>query len=126
MKEIRKDKVSYVGEITFEQKESIEKIRKKYGHILSSHAFASLWIWKEKMGLTVHTEEDFFAVKSTLYGKNAWFFPCGAEEKKKAFLKKQMEEAENFSLYYMREEDRMFLEEEYPGCFCIEKAEESF
>ena len=55
MKEIRKDKVSYVGEITFEQKESIEKIRKKYGHILSSHAFAYLWIWKEKMGLTVHT-----------------------------------------------------------------------
>lgn len=85
MKEIRKDKVSYVGEITFEQKESIEKIRKKYGHILSSHAFASLWIWKEKMGLTVHTEEDFFAVKSTLYGKMPGFSHVGQKKKRKHF-----------------------------------------
>lgn len=126
MEKIRKKNASYAGEITFGQKEKIEQIRKKYGHILSSHAFASLWIWKEKMGLTVEIEEDFFSVKSALYGKNAWFFPCGDDRKKKAFLEKQMEQAEEFSLYYMREEDRLFLEREYPGSFRMEETEESF
>lgn len=103
----------------FKRKEEIEQIRRKYGHQLSSHAFDSLWIWKEKMGLTLYQETDFFTVKSTVYGENAWFFPCGNKEKKKRFLQEQMQKQEVFTLFYLREEDLDFLEQEYPSCFQI-------
>lgn len=32
--------------IRLEQRFHIERIRQKYGHVLSSHAFASLFLWE--------------------------------------------------------------------------------
>lgn len=69
----------------FKRKEEIEQIRRKYGHQLSSHAFDSLWIWKEKMGLTIYQETDFFMVKSTVSEKMHGFFHVETKKRKKDF-----------------------------------------
>ena len=94
----------------------IEDIRQKYRHDTSSHAFQLLYLWREVMGLTVAVGEDFFVVRSTWRGENAYFFPCGDSEKTRNFLQSHVEE-ENFRLCYMRRCDVLFLQEQFPGRF---------
>lgn len=111
----------YKGEITFLHREQIEDIRRRSGHTLSSHAFASLWLWRRQMGLRLYLEEEIFSVKAEGFGRNTWFFPCGNEEKKRAFIRKHQGE-KDFALCYLREADVRFLEENFPGIFVIDAA----
>lgn len=106
-------------QIELSDKQQIEEIRKKYGHDTASHAFQSLYIWKEDMKLSLYIEEDFFAVRTELEHDNEWFFPCGSKEKIQWFLE-QFEENE-LSLRYMREADVELLEELRPGKFQVEE-----
>ena len=110
--------ILYQGEITFSHKERIEDIRRRNGHVLSSHAFPSLWLWRKQMGLRLYLEEELFSVKAEKYGKNTWFFPCGSEERKRAFIRSHQEE-EEFVLCYLSEQDAGFLEENFPESFEI-------
>lgn len=105
--------------IELNDKEKIDAIRAKYGHETSSHAFQSLYIWKEDMQLEMYIEDDFFAVKCSLERDNEWFFPCGSKERIKWFL--EQFGAEKICLRYMREEDVTLLNELCPGRFEIEE-----
>lgn len=113
--------ILYQGEITFSHKERIEDIRHRNGHVLSSHAFPSLWLWRKQMGLRLYLEEELFSVKAEKYGKNTWFFPCGSEERKRAFIRSHQEE-EEFALCYLGEEDVQFLERHFGAVFEISPA----
>lgn len=104
--------------ITLAQRERVEALRRRYGHTAASHAFASLFIWQEDMGLSLHLEEDLFAVRCRRRGENAWFFPCGGPQAAEAFLRRLLEEG-NARLCYLREEDAAFLEARLPGRFQI-------
>ena len=66
---------------------NIERIRARFGHNLSAHAFPSLYLWQKEMGLSLYMEDDFFAVKIDSRGSNSWFFPCGDEEKINRFIR---------------------------------------
>ncbi len=114
----------YIGEIQFEQKSRVEQIRNVFSHELSSHAFASLYLWKNYMDLKLYLGENFFTVKCDGRGKNVWFFPCGDDEKKIKFLEQHLEE-EGFSLCYLREKDKVFLEQFFPARFQIDLEEEA-
>lgn len=103
-----------------EDKAAIEKIRRQEGHEASSHAFASLYVWQEKMKLEFELEEGFFAVKAGMRGENTWFFPCGSREQKKLFLESHSKERD-FRLCYAREEDWEWAEQEFPGRFLFEE-----
>ena len=46
-----------------EDKDSVDKICKEYDLTLSSHAFASIYLWKQIMGLTLELNDKFFSVK---------------------------------------------------------------
>ena len=105
-------------------KVSIEQIRKDYKHTLSSHAFTSFYLWQHAMRLEVKCEEDFFVAKSGIHGKNAWFFPCGNEQKKYDFICEHIEEAD-FSFAYMRTEDVEWLESKFPDKWEFHHTEES-
>lgn len=105
-------------QITLSMKEHIERIRKENAHITASHAFASLYIWRKEMGLSIYLEEELFAVKSLWRGKNAWFFPCGSREAVKDFIGRSLGE-EDLLFCYMRKEDIAFLNREFPGRFRI-------
>lgn len=96
-----------------EHKNIIEKIRKDYLHTLSSHAFASLYLWQDAMDLSVNIEEDFFAVKCGMNGENSWFFPCGNENKVYDFICGHIKDR-TFSLCYLRESDVKWLEDNFP------------
>jgi hypothetical protein len=103
--------------INLEDKEQIDCIRRKYGHESSSHAFQSLYIWKEDMKLEIYIEEELFAVKCSLEREDEWFFPCGSKERIQWFFDQLGDE--KISLRYMRQEDVELLEEIRPGKYEI-------
>lgn len=114
----------YIGEIRPGLRERVERLRYASLHELSSHAFSSLYLWRKHMGLTLYLAEDFFTVKCDVRGKNTWFFPCGSEAGKRAFVERHLGE-EDFSLCYLREADQGFLERLFPGRFWIRPEEEA-
>jgi len=111
--------------ITFQTRERIEALRQQYQHNTASHAFTSLYIWKQDLNLSLYIEDELYAVAYGLMGGNTWYFPCGSKNAVTEFLKRQMEEGK-LTLYGVRDEDRCFLEEVFPGRFTItERADDS-
>lgn len=85
-------------------RERVEQIRHTYGHGLSSHAFCSLYLWQNPLGLTVCLQDDLFIVRCKWKGANCFFFPCGSEQKKETFIRGHMHE-KDFKLCYMNAAD---------------------
>lgn len=102
--------------ITADSRDKIEYLRRSCGHILSSHAFVSLYLWRKEMGLSLLMQEDVFSVKCLWKGENAWFFPCGTESGKKRFIARHLPEPD-FKLCYLMTEDGKFLTEHFPDQF---------
>lgn len=107
-------------EITLSLKDTIEAIRLQCNHETASHAFASLYIWRKDMDLSMYLEDRLFAVRCGIRGKNTWFFPCGDEQAVRLFIERVMQE-EDLTLCYMREEDAEFLFREFPHQFQIDQ-----
>ena len=106
--------------ITLQLYDDVEQIRRRYGHDTSSHAFLSLFLWQEALGLQLYVTTDMFAVKCNQRGENCWFFPCGDTEKIKDFLHHQLEASTApLRLCYMREEDAELLNREFCGRFSL-------
>ena len=110
------------NEITLDMKDKMEIIRHKYGCERASHTFQAIYMWRKDMDLTIHLEEDLFAVKCDMRGNNAWFFPCGGDEKKKAFITEAMK-TPKLSFCYVTEKDISFLEREFPNLFDLTECE---
>ena len=89
----------------------VDRLRRQAGHVLSAHGFPSIWIWKEALGLELVVEEDYFTVRA---GKNVWFFPCGNEKGKRAFLAGHAGEPD-LKLRYLSDADAAWLQAQYPG-----------
>ena len=107
-------------ELKLDDMESIEFIRKKYKHYTSSHSFISMYIWRKEYKIGLILKQDFYTIKCDALGKNAWFFPCGSDKEKIAFISENKDN-DDFMLYYLREEDVLFLNEHFPGLFKIEE-----
>lgn len=110
--------------ITLEHKKAVESLRKKYGNFLSSHAFASIYLWRQEMGLRLLLEPSFYTVRCSWMGQNAWFFPCGEVDSYRAFLDEKRKE-KDFSLCYMRQEDVRWLEAQFPGQWRFSRRQEA-
>lgn len=95
----------------------IEMIRHRYNHNTSSHAFETIYIWRDELGLEVYDEDELFAVKCNTRGNNTWFFPCGNDDSVYEFIDKADKDELRFC--YMREEDTKFLNDNFPGMFEI-------
>lgn len=105
-------------QIELGDRDAVERIRRRAGHGLSAHAFASLFLWQATMGLSICLAEDAFFVRMASRGPCAWFFPCGAAGPKEDFLR-SLSEQPDASLHYLREEDAAFLEACCPGVFTL-------
>lgn len=105
-------------QIALSMMDDIERIRIKNGYITAAHTFASLFIWRKEMGISVYLEEELFAAKCEWRGKNAWFFPCGSKKAVRDFVDRIICE-EELLFCYMRKEDMDFLNQEFPRKFKI-------
>lgn len=98
----------------------IADIRRRYGHELSSHAFQSLYLWQDSMGLTIDAGAELLAVRAAHFGGNAWFFPCGSDAAKAEMIRRALQ-APGLHLLYLRREDVDWLEQRCPGRFMFER-----
>lgn len=114
-----------ITEIDLGMRHSVDGIRNQYQHHSSSHAFASLYVWRKDMDLSIILEEDFFAVKYGLKGDNAWFFPCGNPEKIILFIQNLLTQ-NKFTLSFIRQEDVEFLQTHFPNVFDITAVEADY
>lgn len=107
-------KAEETEEITLMHRGQIERLRADCGHTLSSHAFNSLFLWQNHMGLSLYLSGELFTVRYGKRGENTWFFPCGKWEAVQAFIERHMDETD-FSLCYLRPEDAKWLADHFPG-----------
>ena len=102
--------------ISLADAERIGALREKYGHHTSSHAFQTLYIWRNFVGRQLHLEMELFSLRYEAKGPNTWLFPCGAEEDVCRFIAERMDEPD-FALCYLRAQDKALLERRFPGAF---------
>ena len=102
--------------ITLSHREKIEAIRKNSGNTQYLYTFASLFTWQKDEQYEIYIDGDAFIIKNGAEGEQAYLFPCGSYEGKKRLIDKliQFEKPELFSL---SDDDKAFLEKEYPDRF---------
>ncbi len=82
-------------------KDRVERARFLAGHIASSHAFTSLFLWSEEKGYTVAFDKEAFLVKEG----SGYFFPCGERDGVVSLLRAALSENSRAVFRYARNED---------------------
>ena len=109
--------------IVLADRAGIEELYLRYGRGDSAHAFQSLYIWQEEMGLSVALGDGAYAVRCRWKGEGAWFFPVGSEAAKAAWIDGQLSGGLK-RLCYMTRADAAFLVRAFPDRFEIREAPE--
>ena len=103
--------------------DTVGQLYARFGRGDSAHAFPSLYLWQEEMGLRLLTGEGFYTVSCRWKGPDAWFFPVGDDGAKEACIR-ALKERGPCRLCYMTEEDARFLESRFPGAFTLRETPE--
>lgn len=98
-------------EIDFCKREPIDAMRAAGGHVCSSHAFPSLYLWRSALGLEYWAADGAFSVRRSDDG--SWLCPCGSEAGRLAFL--AAHPAPGLTLRYVRAQDKAWLDAAQPG-----------
>lgn len=102
--------------ITLPQMDQVEAIRAASGSTLYVYAFASLFVWQEAERYSICLCDDAFLIRHGVRGDNVYMFPCGSDSGKKRLIDALLLEGSPvFS--YVSDDDKRFLETEYPGSF---------
>ena len=102
--------------LSLDDKERIDSIRKLAHHTASSHAFVSLYLWRNAMGLSVAFFEDAFVIKAS----NGYFFPCGSQNGVTSCLKEVWQDEPDARFYYARKDDLALCEEVFGESVSVE------
>ena len=111
--------------ICLSHKERIESIRKESGNTLYVYTFASLFAWQTDEQYEICFSGNAFIVRNGAMGEGVYLFPCGADGDKKALIDSLLN-YENPTFCSMTDEDRRFLENEYPDSFEFEECRDEF
>ena len=90
-------------EITLLDQEPIGALRAAAGHVTSSHAFVSLYLWRKTLSLSVAYRRNAFLVR--MGEKSDFFFPCGEREDVLSLLSEIFSEQKDARFFYARKED---------------------
>lgn len=104
--------------ITLELSDRVEAIRAASGSTLYVYTFASLFAWQEAERYDICVSDDSFVVRHGVRGDDVYMFPCGSDSGKKRLIDALMAEGSP-SFSFVTDEDRSFLEKEYPEKFAF-------
>lgn len=96
-------------------KELFDKYKSKESRY-SENSFVTLYLWDKYYNLHLCEEDGFLFIRFTIEGKNQYLFPMGEGEVKKAF-EKLLKEEDKINLRFVTEEQKAFIEENYPDEF---------
>jgi len=89
----------------------IDAMRAVCGSVCSSHAFPSLYLWRDVLKLQYWARDGAFSARMK---SGEWLFPCGSEAGRLAFLDEHGGEA-GVTLRYVRAQDAAWLDAAQPG-----------
>lgn len=112
-----------VQSITIADKAAVEELYSAYGRCDSAHAFASLFLWKQDMDLSLYMTPDVYTVRSGWKGENSWFYPCGKPEARLECVETLVRSGCR-RLCYLQKEDAEELNRYFPGVFTIHESPE--
>ena len=115
-----KDEKQY---IELADRPGIDHLYLLYGHGDSAHAFPSLYLWQDEMGLSLMAKREVYTARIRWKGENVWISPVGTETGKSRCIEELLESGLK-SLCYLGEEDTVFLERSFPGVFEIRETPE--
>lgn len=101
--------------LTCEDKELFDRYKSKTSRY-SENSFTTLYLWNKYYNLHLCEEDGFLFIRFTIEGKNQYLFPRGEGDLKKAF-EKVMAEEEKINLRFLTEEEKEFVEKNYPNEF---------
>lgn len=111
--------------IDLAQMEQAETIRSLSGSTLDVYTFVSLFSWRDFERYEICFAEDAFLVKRGAAGDNAYLFPCGTQEGRKKLIDNLLTR-ERPVFYSVTDEDRLFLENAYPGRISFEDCRDEY
>ena len=111
--------------IIMSHKERIEEIRRTYGNTLYVYTFASLYAWQEDEQYEISFCDTAFIIKYGKKGDNAYLFPCGNDNGRKKLISRLLQ-YESPVFYSMTDEDKRFIENEYPDKFTFSQCRDEF
>ncbi len=111
--------------ISLSHREKVEAIRKNSGNTLYVFTFASLYAWQMNEQYEICFFNNAFVVKNGAVGENAYLFPCGDDGDKKVLIDALLEQGK-IDFYSVSDEDKFFLEKEYPSKFSFEEYRDEF
>lgn len=82
----------------------------------SENSFVTLYLWDKYYNLHLCEEDGFLFIRFTIDGKNQYLFPMGEGDMKNAF-RKVIDEEEKVTLRFITEEQKAFIEENFPDEF---------
>jgi hypothetical protein len=111
--------------VSLSQMDKVEAIRTASKNTLYVHTFVSLFTWQEYEEYEIHISDDAYIVKDGAFGKNAFLFPCGTESGKKKLIDSVLM-YDDLIFSSLTDEDKIFLEKEYPDMFVFEECRDEF
>jgi hypothetical protein len=111
--------------VSLSQMKKVEEIRKAFGNTLYVYDFVSLFTWQEYEEYEICLRDDAFIVKDGAFGENAFLFPCGNYKAKKELIDAVLC-YDNLVFSSLTDEDKLFLEKEYPDRFVFEECRDEF
>ena len=111
--------------LSISQKAEVERIRLSFGNTLYLYTFASLFSWKEDEGYEICIADNAFIVKNNAEGDCSYLFPCGSDEGKKELIDTLLL-YEKPVFYALTDNDKFFLENEYPNRFHFENCRNEY
>ena len=111
--------------VALSHKERLEEIRSAFGNTLYVYTFASLFSWQQEEQYEICFLGNAFIIKNGAQGENAYLFPCGEYGDKKKLIDLLLQ-YEKPVFYSMTQDDRDFLENEYPESFSFSECRDEF
>ncbi len=119
------DKTIAFTQITIEQKDRTEAIRRASGNIVYTYTFPTLFTWQEEEKYEICLTDGVYLIKNGARGENSYLFPVGTDEGKKRFVSALLESGAPI-FWFVSDGDKAFLENAFPGAFVFEERRDDF
>jgi len=96
-------------EMEVSDREWIVSCRDPRRHPFTALSFTSLFSWRKTYGFTIAGDQDFFVIRSR--HDNAYYCPCGEEEKCARFMRETLREESGARFLYLTGEQSRDLQE---------------
>lgn len=111
-------------ELDLSLKKNIDDIKSTSGNNSAATSFLSMYMWRQVYGNRIFINDEIYSLKIKDEA-NSWFFPCGENEAKRAFINERLKDGK-LRLMYACEEDVKLIKKYFANDFDIISTPDDF